>query len=227
MPVTGAHHSLSSTTYTMKILILLVLAGLSLAQDNCVPDSDPKDVNKCVIRLLESISEYVNYLGKCICRAPDVRSDYCKDLQRRCIMASKCAGCTTVDQTVEELQLADTATIAKLYKGVAELFKGNAIVKDLCPAVDPDLSSKCNANLPEGELPAVIVKLCQNDPPALTTAEVIEAMQLLGCFRHEALCKKKAELETRLEDLGESARSVLDSVARKLKALHVVTTACG
>ncbi|XP_056386085.1 uncharacterized protein LOC130282153 [Hyla sarda] len=222
----------------MKIIIFLVLAGLSLAQEeiNCPEPPTPKDKKECLIEAFKEGSNFTKSYTKYMCeyrgKFEDNRENHDK-AARDAFMTMACAGCVPDDflatgKTFEEILEntgkleAEILIIAEKIADILGLTEG--VFNVICNLVGDVLASECTERILKDNTPGLIKTLvelfCKNDPKALSVDQMIDLLSNIGCFGDDALHTKDI-LEKLLKGSGENLKTVLTGVIDTIKDLLV------
>ncbi|KAM3915635.1 uncharacterized protein RB166_017863 [Leptodactylus fuscus] len=215
----------------MKILIFLVLAGISLAEDqnNCV--APPKDFKTCLQFAFEHLADFLTKFKNFVCnydgKFEEKEGEY-KDMAKEFIDAMKCGGCTPnqilgTRLPFEELANNSGHLVAAMGHFTAKAGDALKISKPvaslLCNMTGDALAKECVNNIMKRGTKAALGKLdllaCQTNAET-STHEMIVKLTEAECLGDKMLLKDNA-MEKALLQSGGDLKGALQNCITKLK----------
>ncbi|XP_056385306.1 uncharacterized protein LOC130281747 isoform X2 [Hyla sarda] len=223
----------------MKIIIFLVLAGLSLAQEdlNCPEPPIPKDKKECTLQALKGFSNFSKSFKTFICEYKgtfDANKENHAKAARDLIRAMACSGCgaddwisqsgTTFEEIYKDTGRFGTEILTIVNKIADVLGLTEALTKLICDLAGDALASECLEKILMEDTDKALHGLndlfCKNDLNKLTAEQIIDLLVNFGCFADDALHTKET-LKTFLKALGEDLRPALIDLLKTLKDLLI------
>ncbi|XP_069834899.1 uncharacterized protein [Dendropsophus ebraccatus] len=219
----------------MKTIIFMVLAGLSLAQEDlgCTRPASTVGKEECLAQALKEVSDFKSGLYTFLCKysgsieEPENDENYKKALDKA-IRGLACAGCLgdgalETGDTLEDL-LKDSGKLVKhagplLLKVTDSLGLTPAVTNLVCKLGEGLLTSECLTKLLKQDVDQLVKSInklfCTGDKSALTVEQVLKLLREVGCVLDDAI--KTQQAQWLLEGSGESLSDTLTNVLNILK----------
>ncbi|XP_056385410.1 uncharacterized protein LOC130281804 [Hyla sarda] len=219
----------------MKIIIFLVLAGLSLAQEDLQCQKKTVDDRACVIYAIENSRDFMKTFTIYLCDYKGLFDDNTKNYNETSedlIQTLACAGCgpdgfLSNGNTFEDL-LGNAAKrikeIGKPVGRIADILDFTQPITDfICYLEGEALTSECATKILQRDVPEDVDKLnklfCESDFDALSEHEIITLWSDLDCLGDDALHTGDAMENLLKKVAGEEFKKALRSIVDELKKL--------